>query len=274
MKKLIIMLGIIIAMVMFGGAAAFAEDANVKDDGRGDSVKISDELRQKLNVRESDEVYRLYCLDIIFSFDYCNNIDEAFENGEVFSECYLVKNEKGEICYKEFRYKSANAAADNRDKELIELGETEQWNINEKVQTVFLNDKDSVIRKVSPDIEVYETYYLHGANYSGSGIYYKTNKGDYVYYVDGGEYLLPIEELCKISKAVCDKYRSLPEYSVDGAISVHDVCDMSRYDINSPKFFLNSKLSSIILWVSIAAGVILLAAAVIIVGIRVRKKRK
>ncbi len=92
------------------------------------------------------------------------------------------------------------------------------------------------IKAISPDIAIHKMYYLIGDRLTeGQGIYYETNLGTYVYYCEGGEYLLPIADFCRLQADITA--RSALTGNADGNdILPSDVWNMSQYDFRSPLF--------------------------------------
>lgn len=261
MKSIVI--GIIIVMIVFTPLMVFAEEEDMAVMEINDSLKISTEIKQLLNVQDSENVFRIYNLSIRSAFSEIHNIDELLETeGLILSEYYAVQANDGVI-----RYKG-----------LIGMDPVElsgEGGINEIAWKAF-QDK-SIVTKISSDINVYETYYLSGeTTYTGSAVYYKTNKGDFVYYnhyaVGSSEYLFPIEDFCEYQKMISNEIAKHPDW--DGGVDISRLMDLSKYDIHSPDFNLTANMQqienievnppqsdppkNIVVWGCILIGVILL----------------
>ena len=171
----------------------------------GDSVNISDAIKQLLEVRPyMDTVYRCYYVHMWFLFDKVNSIDEACEQELIDGEFYVIKTMDGTI----IRKRVVNGKAYTIG------GYALCPNAFQEIQD------NKAILQLASDIEIYEIYYLHGEeNRTGSAVYYKTNKGDYVYYCDylvydyareryeAGNFLFTIKEFCEFERTIYDDRR-------------------------------------------------------------------
>lgn len=153
------------------------------------------------------------------------------------------------------------------------------------------------IKTVSPEIAIQSIYYLCAeGEHLGSAIYYKTNLGNYVYYLDyrhGGQ-IFSDAAFWEYRQAYFNAYTSnLP---TTGGTDSGDAWDLSAYDYTSPNFNPNapfpkkdsgttntpvaaadpedSSVDPILLWGGIATGVVLVAFAVVFCVVRAKKKRK
>lgn len=76
----------------------------------------------------------------------------------------------------------------------------------------------------------------------GTAVYYKTNKGDYVYFnhLSIGEYLFPIEAFCAYQRAILDEALQYPDRV--GSVSYSQVWDLSPYDFKADTFNLHAEI--------------------------------
>ncbi len=232
MKKSIL-IGIIFAMLITMSMTVFAAENGVDTVKNKDSINISQEERQLLGAKDSEKVIRIYNVSIRNAFANVKSIDELLKSeGLILSQYYLVQAVDNTYIYK-----------DIIDNVSIDLGNDVP--IDSRAMKALQENK--VIAKVSSEIEIYETYYLTGeTTYTGSAIYYKTNKGDYVYYsyyaVGSGEYLFPIKDFCEYQKAIQSEIAKYP--NSDGGVDISQLWDLSKYDIHSANFKIATDTNS------------------------------
>lgn len=216
MKKFII-IGLIITIILSIPMVVFAEEVITVLEYK-DSMTISDEERKQLNVKDSENVIRIYNLSIHMAFSGINSIEELFEKELILSEYYAIYTADNTLNYK--------SIVGNKAENLSDVI------INYKALKALKDSK--ITTKITSDIEIYETYYLSGeTSYTGSVIYYKTNKGDYVYYnhyaLENGEYLFPVKDFCDYQKAI---YNEISKFAdMDGGVDISAIWDLSKYDI-------------------------------------------
>lgn len=276
MKKLFAIL-VIIAIIMSIPVAVFAEEGERFVVEKTDSSKISAEVKQQLGVKASERVIKMYNVSLHGVFNQINSIDELFETkGLILEEYYAVQSSDGTLSYKKI--------ADNS---IVELNSR---SISQEAITAFQDN--TVTAKISPDIEVYESYYLSGeACHTGTAIYYKTNKGDFVYYnyyaIGNSEYLFPIKDFCEYQREICAELQKYPD-SFGGA-DISQLWDLTKYDIHSTAFDLNvnaqqptvvdganpSQSDNLknITWGIAIAGIVLAAAVGVYIGVRAHKRK-
>ena len=223
MKKFIIF-GFVAVMVFLNFLIVYASKSDTAKVTDNDSLNISNEERRLLNVEASDNVIKVYNLAIYDAFSTVNSIEELFEKELIFSEYYAVQKKDNTIVYR-----------DVVNNEAVELNGVI---LNQKtINRLFDNE---IISRISSDIEVYGIYYLSGeTSYTGSAIYYQTNKGDYVYYdhysLKSGEYLFPIKDFCELQKAIIYDLSLHPDLD-DGGVDISRLYEVSKYDIHSSSF--------------------------------------
>lgn len=264
MKKL---LSIVTAIVMVLAAmpmAIFAADEASDIVTLSDSLEISAETRQKIGVKESDFVVKVYRLTGITStFSKISNIDEI-EEKMLLGEHYAVLRDDGEFSARTILDDGSVWNSDNR-----EIEDDTQYADSRTVEVI--RDR-SFLTEFLPNVEIYASYYLDGeGDFEGNAIYYKTNKGDYVYYyfylaANVGQYLFPIKDFCEFSKAICAEKALIPGELNGGGGDVNISWDLSKYDIN------NLKKDSI--WPTALVCLLVLSVAGVVVLVCVRRKRK
>lgn len=284
MKKFSI-IGIIIALVLSMSMAVLATEEVLDSVGRSDSLKVSAEIKQKLGIEVSENVVKIYNISIHTAFASVQSIDELLEKeGLVLSEYYAIKSIDGMLKYR--------SIVENNPVDLSDV------QTNQKAMKAFQDN--TVISKISSDIKVYEIYYLSGeTSYSGTAIYYKTNKGDFVYYIHyaigGSEYLFPITDFCEYQKTI---YNERAKYAdLDGGVDISQLWDLSKYDIHSTNFDIKTNIQqqigsenkqqinnfedassansdhhqNILKWEAILIGTILLLGLSLLIGLRAKK---
>ena len=273
MKKILIV-GLILAMIMSLPVVAFAAEERNTNMEFNDSLTISDEVRQQLNVQTSESIYRIYNLSIYMAFSQINCVEELLEKDElILSEYYVIQTTEGTLSYR--------GVIDNK---VVNFGD--DVTINSTALKAFQNG--DVAKKISSDIEIYETYYFSGeTSYTGSAIYYKTNKGDYVYYnhyaLGNGEYLFPVKDFCDYQRAVYDEL--VKHANLDGGVDIGSIWNLSKYEINSPDFEIDTNSSrpdnslqnnypqNTVKWWVILFGVVLVSVVGTILGVCYYKRK-
>ncbi len=193
--KNIIVIGVIIAIIAALPITVFSDDKESAIVGNlTDSSNVSDEIRQILGVHRYNKVIKLYVVDLNTEFAKNNDIDEVFANNGVLEELYLIVFPNRSLDLKRI-------INDNKVDDLINFkGLGDESPLIEFFEHNALN-------KIAPDIKIYATYFLYGADaLESSAVYYKTNKGDYVYYrhysmVDDDN-LFTIEEFCEKQRII------------------------------------------------------------------------
>lgn len=266
MKKTLI-IGLILAMIMSLPVIAFAAEERSADMEFNDSLAISDEVRQQLNVHASERVFKIYNISIHMAFSQINCVEELLENDElILSEYYAIQTTEGALSYR--------GVIDNKV-----VNFSDDVTINSTALKALQNG--DVAKKISSDVEIYKTYYFSGeTSYTGSAIYYKTSKGDYVYYnhyaLGNGEYLFPVKDFCDYQRAV---YEELVKHAdLDGGVDIGSIWNLSKYEIdtNSSKpdnSLQNNYPQNTVKWWAIPFGAVLVSVVGTILGVRYYKKR-
>lgn len=223
MLKKVILFSLMLGMFFNASVGVYAEENLIATE---DSKLISDDVLDMLNVQDSAEVLRIYNVPITFVFSEFEDIDSILMSPEVLGEYYAVKS------------------SDNTYTYLIEeYGAFVPLNvIRTNVQAMQACETGEVTVYIATDVIVYNTYLLSGeSSHMGTAIYYKTNKGDYVYFIHSsiGEYLFPIEAFCAYQRAILDEASQYPDRV---GVSYSQIWDLSPYDFRSDSFNLNAEI--------------------------------
>ena len=226
-----------------------------------DSYAISAALREQLGVSETDQVIRMYSMPLLWSFANANNIEGAIALGDVIVSYIIV---------------SPDGTYTNM---VLYEGKYQQNPIimRDAVMDTFL--AGNIPSLIGDDVVVQNAYYLNGeAGTFGTAIYYRTNKGDFVYFSHSyaGEFLFPLEEFCEQQKQL---YAASINTELTLGTNPYAGWNPSRYNINSEQFDLHGDSkdntegdrndSSLWLWLSIPVVACAALACVLII-----KKRK
>lgn len=257
MKRLLIML--VCVMILLPTIMASAEEIMPAED----STFVSTEIRDILAVPEDAAVTRLYKTQIISAFSKSDTIDEV-----------LAATNNLEIYYVEM--------PDGTVKELVitdgVVWETDVSTVNSSAMQFYKGD--DVLDLIGEEADVQNVYYLTGEiSHTGTAIYYRTSKGDYVYYngIGAGECFFSAATFFEFMDAVFAEM--LQTTGMDNGMYVNANWDMSSFRIDSPTFNLNAQLPvteaprqdmSIWLWVGITAVVVAAGVG----GVILWKKRK
>lgn len=250
--KRIIIFGILFAIMLSVSLTVFAESYKMEI-VLSDSVNISDEIKQILEVRPyMDTAYKFYNISLDFAFVNANSIEEVFEQGDyVLSEYYVVQTMENKFIIKGFANNTVFYSTD--DGMFIDPDALKEL------------QEGKAISQLSTDVEIYARYYLTGeTTRTGSAVYYKTNKGDYVYYRDyrvydhareryeSGNFLFPIKEFCELQKAIyddmCETWSKVfaEEESIASAESQSEIDESDNANISNDSSFISDTSESYI----------------------------
>ena len=260
MKKIIAILCAVCAVFLLGVQTVCAQTVSTAKD----SVNIDENTKNKLQLQTTDQVVQVYNTAIYFAFSEYDNVDEILASDEILGSYFIIKSANDEFI-------SKSKIEDNyvsREPEFL----------NTKAMLTCMTGKAT--KYISSDVIVYNTYYLSGeTSHMGTAIYYKTNKGDYVYYnhYKIGERLFPAEAFYAYQKAIINELSQYPD--LEGDIDIGEIWDLSAYDFNSDTFDLfapypGQKVESKFPYhIVIPIGVVLLAAVATLGVVLYRKKK-
>ena len=259
MKRMLLML--VTLMLLLPTVMVGAEETVRMDDSRS----VSTEIYDLLEIPDDAGVTRLYKMNLVAAFAKSGTLDDLPATTDI-SEIYCVQMPDGTV------------------KELLitdgVVWEADITTVNTLAMQFYKSDE--VLELIGEDADVQNVYYLTGEIHkTGTAIYYRTSKGDYVYYVGIGakEYFFTAEMFFDFMDAV---YEEMIQDSgkMIGGMSVNENWDMSAFCIGSPTFNLNAQPpwtddqpqnDSTWLWIGVAAVAAVAAAGG---GVILWKKRK
>lgn len=205
-----------------------------------DSLYIPEDTLSALPIKAGDTVIRAYrCNDFSEHFVKYSSIDEVLAHASELHihNFYIAKNTSDTITTYWYVDTKLTSAQNEKD-----------WGTD--LMNLHLSNKpQTIIKLVSPDIVVENTYYLVSAY--GFSVYYKTNLGEYVYFVfDGyegatyfdayeelfiGEYLLSLTQFLELQKVFNNCWNVISGDPLSARESTLTI-DLSAYQIGSANF--------------------------------------
>ena len=184
MKKVILFLLIGILLVTLPSCRPSTQPPVNEAEPNGGSPysasEIDDSVKSALGVGENEQVIRFYNISTERACSQYGTIEEVLASDYVLQAHYAVINDDGIKVYRVDENSNVDEIRDG-------IGFTE----NETV-SVLLNN--TVLEQFPQGAKILDVYYLWGENnYAGSALYYRTDKGDFVYY----NYFLTYEVLGK-----------------------------------------------------------------------------
>ncbi len=156
---------------------------------------------------------------------------------------------------------------------------------NEKVIREYLDP--SVIYMVEDDIQIHAAFvvgdcsgsYMNGhipVGDTGSLVFYKTDKGNYIYLVIGStEYLMPESGIIPFAKSYFDWKSEVYASGLSNPGINDDTRELlAQYDIDSKNFYFSDSGRNDPLWLAVGIGAFLLLGILAAVWIRRRKMKK
>jgi hypothetical protein len=133
------------------------------------ALQIDDSVKSALGVGENEQVIRFYNISTERACSQYGTIEEVLASDYVLQAHYAVINDDGIKVYR---------VDENSNVDEIRYGI--RFTENETM-SVLLNN--TVLEQFPQGAKVLDVYYLWGENnYAGSALYYRTDKGDFVYY--------------------------------------------------------------------------------------------
>ena len=279
MKRTLIVLGILLSVGLAISSFVYAADTPPTEESLENHMSefsssyIDDSIYdtlEELGVESSAQIVKVYNIPVVSLFARYSTIGEVMSKPQYSEAAFYVIRDRDSL-----RYYDINCGLNFLDKETFDF----------RVIPVYFNNE--VIKTVSPDIIVYNVYYLSGAtNYQGTALYYETDMGDYIYYMANEEYLMP-----RSTFVDCMTERNERSRAQEGMIgaTTFDMSKYQKYNINSSTFdpsILSASAAvpmdtdpakpdhTVLIVTIIAASVAAMAAVSAVLILRKRKTRK
>ena len=204
MKKVILFLLIAILAVALSSCRqtppSSENDENLKESSQYSAIEIDDSVKSALGVGENEQVIRFYNISTERACSQYGTIEEVLASDYVLQAHYAVINDDGIKVYRV-----------DENSNVDEIRDGIRFTENETV-SVLLNN--TVLEQFPQGAKVLDVYYLWGENnYAGSALYYRTDKGDFVYYNYFLTYAVLGKEQTFFTKAeFFDLMRAIDEY--------------------------------------------------------------
>ena len=204
MKKVILFLLIAILAVALSSCRqtppSSENDENLKESSQYSALQIDDSVKSTLGVGENEQVIRFYNISTERACSQYGTIEEVLASDYVLQAHYAVINDDGIKVYR---------VDENSNVDEISYGI--RFTENETM-SVLLNN--TVLEQFPQGAKILDVYYLWGENnYAGSALYYRTDKGDFVYYNYFLTYAVLGKEQTFFTKAeFFDLMRAIDEY--------------------------------------------------------------
>lgn len=265
MKKTIVMIFIAVSMLLPFTLTVCAEE-NISSKANSEKIEftqysafdIDDSIQSALKVKRGDTVIRVYNVPVVFAFKDYNNIEEILKSNHIRIPVYVVMRDD-ELISAYTVDENMKVTDQELENSLFTAERATVWNLINHV----------VEKKLSKGTNILDVYYLWGGtNHQGSALYYKTDKGDFVYYTFGGQYLFPASDFFAFMKAV---YETMGPDTPPGEPDIESVWDLSKYEVNFTEADMRTDVAwwHILLWVSGGAVLVLGGVAC---GISLHKK--
>ena len=251
-----------IALCLF---VAFVFSLSAAQD-RGDSLIFSDSVYQAIESASQNNTVKIYNGTFMYLFGQRKSIEQIITDENLLESYYAVK---GMFSSAEYYY--------------IRDGVSQKISINppELDSTLkYVLSPSQILNQVSPFLSVQNVYYLNGdASHDGIYIYYRTTKGDYVYYQeyasDTSGYLFPVNDFYEIAETVesasqmekqeRENLDSAHKYLFGGPTLLSDIVDISEYQVTPGR--------SMGLYIGLAAIAVVMTGAGIVFVIWKKRKR-
>lgn len=191
----------------------------------GDSLELSNEIKDKLKNDSTDIVIRYYNGFYMNAFAQKTSINDIVNGECVLQKLYMVITNDSEINY--MYEKDGNTGS--------LLSKTTNWSSIYKNIT----EPKSIFRNINKNVKVNNIYCLDGnSSHDGIYIYYITNIGDYVYFKEyessEKEYLFPIDDFYNFAKSVQEE-REKNKYLIGGFVDIEKIYDVNKFEIRVSK---------------------------------------
>ena len=259
MKKII---GIIILMSIFLSSLGFACYAATESDPY-DSLKVPVEEAERFRHHPSLVIIKAYNRNLMYSFYKNQTIDEVLGECLEIDKSYFNASKEGDNAFVR-RYNGY---------QIISAATEVDWSKVNVYKNVLFPQR--VFEKASMNVNVKNVYFFYDKlSWYSFYIYYKTDRGDYVYYKpntwEETEYLFTNEEFYDFSKNYYEQIER--EYGDElimiGQQAPHELIDVNRYTLDA---IHTKNANRNILIICIAVAVLAVGSALITV--RLKKKK-
>lgn len=247
-----------------------------------DSLTVSDEIRMQIGAESTDTVVKIYFSCSYFPFAEHDRWEEILQSGNKTNTCvYVIYRSLTDYnCFYQFQ-------------ETITPTDDLEGIHRPTLQMCITGD---VIRHISPDAKILQTYYFSGESaHCEPIIVFRTSVGDYVY-CDSVDLLMPLDSYCILQKELMAEH--IKEGHKVGLSPYHHIWDLSVYKYTSPTFDPDADIHTVLansrkdnanmtvdsavhtdkapsqslwLWIAVGAGVICVTGVAMILMFR-RKK--
>jgi len=207
MKKVILFLLIAILLVALPScrqSPQFPENEEKPNEfSQYSAIQIDDSIKSALGVQDNEQVIRVYNISTERAFAKYGTIEEVLTSDDVLQALYAVMKDYGIKVY-----------TFDDDSNVVEIKYGIRFT-DDETTSVLLNN--TILEQFPQGAKILDVYYLWGAaNYAGSALYYRTDKGDFVYY----NYFLTYEVLGKqqtffTKDEFFDLMRAIDDYQSD-----------------------------------------------------------
>lgn len=238
-----------------------------------DSRNIPQEVLELADPSETDVLFRYYRTAILSSFAEEDSIEAILEKATANIPFYALETSFGQrFVFETWDNGVSYETADENHQGCWTSSTFQEHRTGEAIHTV------------SSDIVIESMYYINGENdMTGTAIYYKTNLGDYVFFkhYSIGERLFSAEAFFEYNRAIYAEIVRANAYgSPMGSIN-YSGWDLSAYDYRSegfnpnapfPRNTVSEQTPSPYLWISIAAGTVVLTVIAAFFVIKAKRK--
>ena len=223
MKKFVVII-MVFAMTLSLAVPTFADGETTLEN----SFHVSEEIRQELGATETDTVLRLYNISFTGVFSVSAKLESMMDH-EYTLVTYAVISADGTV---------VNYMEKDGGYEPVYIM------IDQDMMDRFLSGE--LAKVIAPDVEVYDAYYLtNEASREGTGVYFHTNLGDYIYYSVWyiGECLFPVDVFHQYQAELFEALKAI--YNNGDMVTGEEnpeIWDLSSFKVDSPTFDPNAPI--------------------------------
>ena len=178
-------------------------------------------ILELLGVDSSDNVVKMYNISVVDAFHDYRSITDVLSSEYYNQILYVVVTDNKEPTV---------YFAKPRKGEEIPVKAHDDNLVQSKDLSAYFDE--TLIKSISPNITVYNVYYIWSVpDREGISIYYETDLGDFVYYHNGGEYLMPINAFCDYMNILYNR-----TYGLDEDTGSESAFNLSIYNLRSSSF--------------------------------------